>query len=166
MRAVLLIFNLYRQKMDKSYKIAELITDNSDEQYPNKVISLQVMLTVSSNTNTLTGIQNIEINFDDNIHFVPFESLTEEIVNSWLDLSLINSKLDLMEESFNSSVAAQYIERMPPPWIKPQIILSNQAEIQQELDQINAERPRFPTFEEAVSEIVLKVLREKSLISS
>lgn len=102
--------------MEKSHKIVELITDNSDQQYPKKVISAQVLLSVSSNTTTMSGIQNIEINFDNNIHYIPFESLTEETVTSWLDTNVINQSLNNLEASLTNNTQ-ETLERVIPPWV-------------------------------------------------
>lgn len=148
--------------MEKSYKIIELITDNSDQQYPKKVISVQVLLSVSSNTTTMSGIQNVEINFDDNIHFTPFESLTKETVTSWLDTNLINQSLNSLEATLSNSIQ-QTLERIPPPWTGD-IRMSGNSDIQAELDRRESLKPPVPAFEQSVSEIVIKILKEKSLI--
>lgn len=148
--------------MEKSYKIIELITDNSDQQYPKKVISVQVLLSVSSNTTTMSGIQNVEINFDDNIHFTPFESLTKETVTSWLDTNLINQSLNSLEATLSNSIQ-QTLERVPPPW-NEDITMFGNSDIQAELDREESLKPPVPAFEQSVSEIVIKILKEKSLI--
>ena len=154
--------------MEKTYNVVELITDSSDQQYPKKVISAQVLISVRSDNSSLSGILNMEIGFNDNIHFTPFESLTEELVNSWLDVNLINQNLDSLEASMINS-SQSIIERFIPPWVSVttgEDMLPGVNDIQQDLNQQAATRPPLPTFEETVSEIVLKVLREKSLISS
>lgn len=151
--------------MEKSYKIVELITDSSDEQYPKKVVSAQVLLTVSSNTNNISGIQDMKINFDDNIHFIPFESLTKETVTSWLDINLINQNLDNLEASLSKNI--QTFERIPPPWVDIPTgadMLPGYNEIQQALNTQANSRPPLPSFEETVGEIVMKILKEKSLV--
>lgn len=152
--------------MEKSHKIVELITDNSDQQYPKKVISAQVLLSVSSNTTTMSGIQNIEINFDNNIHFIPFESLTEETVTSWLDTNVINQSLNNLEASLTNNTQ-ETLERVVPPWVgvvTGEDMMPGYNDIQQDLNQQANSRPPLPTFEETVSEIVMKILREKSLV--
>lgn len=152
--------------MEKSHKIVELITDNSDQQYPKKVISAQVLLSVSSNTTTMSGIQNIEINFDNNIHYIPFESLTEETVTSWLDTNVINQSLNNLEASLTNNTQ-ETLERVVPPWVgvvTGEDMMPGYNDIQQDLNQQANSRPPLPTFEETVSEIVMKILREKSLI--
>lgn len=152
--------------MEKSHKIVELITDNSDQQYPKKVISAQVLLSVSSNTTTMSGIQNIEINFDNNIHYIPFESLTEETVTSWLDTNVINQSLNNLEASLTNNTQ-ETLERVIPPWVgvvTGEDMMPGYNDIQQDLNQQANSRPPLPTFEETVSEIVMKILREKSLV--
>lgn len=152
--------------MEKSHKIVELITDNSDQQYPKKVISAQVLLSVSSNTTTMSGIQNIEINFDNNIHYIPFESLTEETVTSWLDTNVINQSLNNLEASLTNNTQ-ETLERVVPPWVgvvTGEDMMPGYNDIQQDLNQQANSRPPLPTFEETVSEIVMKILREKSLV--
>ena len=145
--------------MERSYKIQNLVTTSNDENLIKKVIAVQFLLTVTENNNSFSGSCVIDVPFDDNIIYTPFDDLTEEQVMSWIDASILEFRLDEVQNVFETQKIV--IENFSPPWVKLNIgdidMKPTPSFVQEESRYLDPP----PSFDDLVSNVVNRILVER-----
>ena len=94
-----------------NWTILELGCYQKNEQYPDLVVNVKWLYTITDENDNTMSIENWTTINSDNIEtFVPFEDLTEEVVISWLE-----SQLDV--EDLKSILERELDQKIDPPII-------------------------------------------------